>query len=249
MAILHEFAHAFAAKKLGYVLKKIFLMPYGAGLSLSQEFLDEKDEIIISLAGPLFNFALAFFCIALWWIFPQFYAISQLFVFANLVTGLVNFLPCWPLDGGRILTALLTQKKHSRTLALKKTLICNYVFSAIFLIVFLFNIFENTTFLIFAIFVFVGVFDLKLAGNYTLKNFPLFHNILPNNQQIEIHQFAVSENTEIFKIARCFKKNKLNLVHIIFDNGKIKILTENTIINFFNNCSATEKIGNLIKKY
>ena len=42
---LHEFAHAFIAKKLGYKLKNMYVMPYGVSLSYNETLFSEKDEI------------------------------------------------------------------------------------------------------------------------------------------------------------------------------------------------------------
>lgn len=247
VAILHEFAHAFVARKLGYTLDKLCLMPYGAGLSFSQHFADEKDEILIASAGPILNFALAFFTISLWWIFPSIFDATQLFVYANIITGALNLLPAYPLDGGRILSSFLTIKNQSRKKAKRICFVFNYALSGLLVAVFFFNIFENLTFLIFAIFVFMGTIDTKFAGNYTLKNFPFFEGTFPHGKQIAINQFAILCNTEIYKLARFLKKNKLNLAYVIFDNNKIKVLHQATIINLFSKYPATTKIKDVIK--
>ena len=126
-------------------------MPYGAGLSFNQHFADEKDEILIAAAGPIFNFALAFFTISLWWIFPAIFDATEIFVYANIITGALNLFPAYPLDGGRILSSFLTSKNLSRKRALKVCFMFNYVLSGIFVVIFLCNIFQNITFLIFAI--------------------------------------------------------------------------------------------------
>lgn len=246
VAILHEMAHAFVAKRLGYTLDKLWLMPYGAGLSFSQHFADEKDEILIASAGPILNFTLAFFTISLWWIFPSIFGATQLFVYANIITGALNLLPAYPLDGGRILSSFLTMKNQSRKKAKRICFAFNYAISGIFVMIFFSNIFANLTFLIFAIFVFWGTFDTKLAGNYTLKNFPFFEGTFSQNQQIAINQFAIHCNSEIYKLARFLKKSKLNLAYVIFDNNKIKILHQATIINLFSKYPATTKIKDVI---
>ena len=145
VVILHEFAHKIVASFFGYEMNKFFLMPYGAGISFKQNFLDEKDEIIIALAGPLFNFFLAFICIAVWWIFPSFYVLSEFFVWANLVTAFLNLLPAYPLDGGRILTSFLSSKINNREKALKFCFVFNYVFSGIFLVIAFFRRFCMVT--------------------------------------------------------------------------------------------------------
>ncbi|MBR2221032.1 MAG: M50 family metallopeptidase [Clostridia bacterium] len=247
VALLHEAAHATVARKLGYSLSGLYLMPYGAGLSLSQHFADEKDEILIAAAGPIFNFALAFFTISLWWIFPSIFGATQHFVYANIITGMLNLFPAYPLDGGRILTSILTIKNHSRKHALRVCFVFNYALAGIFVVIFLSNIFENITFLIFAIFVFLGTLDSKFAGNYTLKNFPFFEGNFPQDGQVAIHHFAITDETEIYKLARYLKKNKLNLAYVIDANHKIKILNQSTIINLFSKYPAHTKIKEIIK--
>ena len=246
VALLHEAAHAIVARKLGYSLSGLYLMPYGAGLSFNQHFADEKDEILIAAAGPIFNFALAFFTISLWWIFPAIFDATEVFVYANIITGALNLFPAYPLDGGRILSSFLTSKNISRKRALKVCFMFNYVLSGIFVVIFLCNIFQNITFLIFAIFIFLGTFDSKLSGNYALKNFPFFENTLPHDEKIAVNQFAITGETEVYKLARCLKKNKLNLAYVIFDNQKIKILNQTAIINLFSNYPAHTKIKDVI---
>ena len=135
VVLLHECAHGVIAKKNGYELSKVYLLPFGAMLDISQNFVSPEDEIKVALAGPAFNFILILFCIALWWLFPGLYGVTELFVFCNFVTGIINLLPCYPLDGGRILVASLS-RKISRHKALKICYIFNYIFSCIFILLF-----------------------------------------------------------------------------------------------------------------
>lgn len=110
LLVLHETAHAFAAYKLGYTANKIEILPYGAVLYGVPGEISARDEVKIALAGPAANFVVAFFCIALWWIFPATYAFTDIVVTASLVTGVFNLLPAYPLDGGRAALALLSVK-------------------------------------------------------------------------------------------------------------------------------------------
>jgi stage IV sporulation protein FB len=246
--VLHEMAHSFTAKKLGYSLNKFFLMPYGAGISFKQDFLCEKDEIIIASAGPICSFCLAILFMAMWWAFPQTFVYTEIFVWANLITGAINLLPAYPLDGGRILTSLLTLKTQSRKTALKICFVFNYVFSGIFLILFFLNPLQNLTFLMFAIFVFLGAFDFKLSGSYELQNFAFFEDNLHHQKNIKINQFAISSSEQIFKIARHLKKNQLNLMYVVFEDNSVKILSHTAILNLFAKFSPLEKIFKIFSK-
>ena len=92
-AVIHELGHSFAASSVGYKLNKITLMPFGAVVTGNIDGLNFKDEIKIAIAGPFINLAIALFFIALWWIFPEIYAFTDVVVEANLSLALVNFLP------------------------------------------------------------------------------------------------------------------------------------------------------------
>ncbi|MBR2029275.1 MAG: site-2 protease family protein, partial [Clostridia bacterium] len=108
--VLHEFAHAKAAKKLGYKTKDICLSAFGAVLYGDFGDMSFADEAKIALAGPLLNLFMAVCTLALWWAFPSLYVFTQPFYMANVCIFAINLLPCYPLDGGRVLFAVMGQK-------------------------------------------------------------------------------------------------------------------------------------------
>ena len=108
--VLHELAHAEVSVRLGYTLDRFVLMPYGAALKGNFEGVRPKDEILIAIAGPLFNAAIAVICTALWWLMPVAYAFTDRLVAANIFTAIFNLLPVFPLDGGRIALAAISVK-------------------------------------------------------------------------------------------------------------------------------------------
>ncbi len=109
IALQHECAHAFAAAKLGYKLNSIVLMPFGAVLDGDLKGLSLKDEITVAAWGPLCNLLTAAFFAALWWFFPDTYAFTDTAYFSSLSIALVNLLPAYPLDGGRIFRCILAK--------------------------------------------------------------------------------------------------------------------------------------------
>ena len=123
---VHEYAHYLVAKKRGVVLSGFSLMPYGARLNLKQGNLSIKDDIAISLAGPVANLLCAVVCFALWWVFPITYAYLDVFVYSNLCLALFNLLPILPLDGSRIILAIFTKFK-ARNVGYKFLLCLNYL--------------------------------------------------------------------------------------------------------------------------
>ena len=109
VAVQHECAHAFAAAKLGYKLNAIILMPFGAVIDGDLRGISFKDEIFVAVCGPLCNLVTAIFFVALWWLSPTMYAFTDTACYSSLAIALVNLLPAYPLDGGRILKCALAR--------------------------------------------------------------------------------------------------------------------------------------------
>lgn len=99
--LLHEFCHAILGIALGLKIKKIRINPLGFNI----EFMSFKEKyriskkIIVYLAGPLFNLAVAF----IFYILNINVDLKINIVYTNLVLGIFNMLPILPLDGGKIL--------------------------------------------------------------------------------------------------------------------------------------------------
>lgn len=230
VVILHELAHAFVAKKLGYKINKFFLLPFGVQLSLEQNFIEEKDEIYVALAGPLFNIFLALLCIAVWWIEPVVFNYTKEFVLANFINGLINLMPCYPLDGGRIFVAQLS-KYTERKKALNFCFIFNYVIAFLFVILFFVYLKNgiNITFALMSMFIFFGTFENKLGGSYSLSNIPFCDFNFGHKTNIAINAFAIRSDTQIFKIAKHLNPNKYNIIYIISPDENVKIIPQKII--------------------
>ena len=157
--LLHELAHALVASKLGYKCDKITFYPTGALLSGAYDEFRFKDEILVSIAGPLVNLILIVVCLCLWWIFPELYNYLQVFVVANLSLLLFNLLPIFPLDGGRVLLAFFSSK-FDRKIAVNVAHNISIVFSILLFIYFIVTLFNHPNFQIglMSIVVFISTF-------------------------------------------------------------------------------------------
>ncbi len=206
---IHEYAHFLVANKRGYHLNKFTLMPHGISLSGQNVLFSQSDEITIALAGPICNLVISIVGFALWWIFPETYVYSQVFVFANLITGIINFLPVFPMDGGRIFLAVLSQKM-SRTKALNVTKIVGVCVSVCFVFLFVISSFfeVNFTFLSLGLFLFfTSIWDDKTSyyeRSHFLsnKNFSLKRGIL-------VREIAVIEDTMLYKLVAKIRQDSI----------------------------------------
>ncbi len=169
VAVQHECAHAFAAAKLGYKLNAIVLMPFGAIIDGDLHGISLKDEIFVALCGPLCNLITAIFFIAIWWLHPTMYAFTDTACYSSLSIALINLLPAYPLDGGRILKCLLAKHFLNQTMQERKAeqkayKICRWItlfFALLFFIAFFLLYTQKTmniTLLAFGLFLLVGAF-------------------------------------------------------------------------------------------
>ena len=96
--IIHEIGHIIVGLILKMKLEKVEIMPFGLSASFETNFDTQNNkikEIFVTLAGPLTSLALAILCK------------TQEVIYSNILILLFNLIPIYPLDGGRIIKAIL----------------------------------------------------------------------------------------------------------------------------------------------
>ena len=120
--LVHELAHSLMAMRAGIHIPEITLFIFGGVSRLSEEASDAKTEFKIAIVGPLTSFALA---LIFWGIQRGLQtgqpsltvAVLQYLVWINVAVGIFNLIPGFPLDGGRVLRAILWHRSGSLTQA------------------------------------------------------------------------------------------------------------------------------------
>ncbi len=244
-AVMHELGHSIVASSNGYRLDKITLMPFGAVVKGDIDGIKPKDEIKIALAGPMINLAVGIFFVAVWWIFPETYAFTDLAVQTCFSLALINLIPAYPLDGGRILYATLRCRLNHD----KAELICKIVggvFGISLLAGFVATCFYsvNLSLLIFSIFLLVGAFSKKQYGKYVKVVGGV--TISELKRGVAFKKQGVDENITIKRLIRILEPNAINEV-VVYSNGKQKTtLSQEKINNLINNHSIYQKISQVI---
>jgi len=182
---LHEFGHALAAKYFKVNVPHITLLPIGGVASLERMPDKPMQEFLIAIAGPLVNFVIAL----LLWPFstlasgevasagallaqirePSVAGLIAYLLVTNILLGVFNLLPAFPMDGGRILRALLAMVMPY----VQATNIAVLVGRVMAVLFFFWGIFGGNVFMmLIAFFIYVGGGSERSAveSRYVLRN-------------------------------------------------------------------------------
>lgn len=170
--LLHELGHTSIIQWFGFPVDKIVLSLLGGLTKISDtetilHFAQKpKKELLMAIAGPVVNLILAGCFFLLHFFFPSwfFYGLATL----NLLLGLFNLIPAFPMDGGRILRALLLLKEKTRySEATEKTL---RVGNMIFFVLLIWGLFSGNFFIVFFVFLLYLVSKAELIKAYHLES-------------------------------------------------------------------------------
>ncbi|WP_136688929.1 CBS domain-containing protein [Halorhabdus amylolytica] len=117
--VLHELGHSLTAMRFGFPISSITLWLFGGIAQLDEMPEDWKQELFIALAGPLVSVALAGLSYAGFWLVPTGDSVGIASVkfllgylaLMNIVLAVFNMMPGFPMDGGRVLRALLARNR------------------------------------------------------------------------------------------------------------------------------------------
>lgn len=221
--LLHELGHALAAKRYKLQTTDITLLPIGGLARL--EKLPEKpsEELVVALAGPMVNIAIAIIT-SLFVEIPTTSSelISQLsgginrstfflnFYLVNVWLALFNLIPAFPMDGGRVLRAILSYKLK-RHVATKIAARIGQVLALGFIFL---GVFYNPFLVIIGIFVIMAA---QIETNYTDSKYILKgHRV----RDIVMQKFLTLESNETLATAIQLLLNSQSKNFLITKNGR-----------------------------
>ena len=125
--LAHELSHSIVSRRKGIPVKSITLFIFGGMAQIDKEAAQPKTELLISLAGPASSLLLAgiFYGIAYlcrdWNVYL--FALAGYLSYVNLILAAFNMIPGFPLDGGRVLRAVIwmTTGNYSRATRISTT--------------------------------------------------------------------------------------------------------------------------------
>jgi len=160
--VLHELGHALTARRFGIPTRDITLLPIGGVARLEKLPEEPKKEFLVAIAGPLVNLVIGAVLLGMLALTNGLSGLTSIEAFsasigaqlmvANFTLFAFNLLPAFPMDGGRILRALLATRYE----LVKATQIAANVGRGFALLLGIAGIFFNPLLILTAIFIWFG---------------------------------------------------------------------------------------------
>ncbi|NNC96087.1 MAG: site-2 protease family protein [Chitinophagales bacterium] len=239
--VLHELGHSLTARRFDIQTKNITLLPIGGMASLEMMPEKPRQELLVAAAGPLVNVVIAFILYVYLKSTGGMYTLSELaegdaaavgitmsgsdFLFnlyvVNIALVLFNLIPAFPMDGGRMLRALLAYRMDRG----KATMIAARIGQFLAIAFVFFGFFNNFWLVFIGLFIFLGAggeaayeATRSALGNYRVKDVLItkYSWITPDSSLGHAVQLLLDSQEQAFLVGE--------------DNIVTGVLTRNNII-------------------
>lgn len=235
---IHEMFHCLSGILLGYSIERIRILPFGLNAVFTEEFIKPRDDIIISLSGPLINFV--------------FFAVFSLPVIntnqeinflrdVNIILFLFNLIPAGFLDGGRIFKSIIKIYVNFYYAYILSNL-SGIIFGCIISLITLLNINSYMHIILLGLgiyFVYTGYTGQNEIIINIIKDVLFKHSYISERKKLNINLKAYSKETRLIDIIKAFNYMDYDVIYIIEEGLLKKKFNETEII--FSYC----KYGNI----
>ncbi|MDD5679985.1 MAG: site-2 protease family protein [Candidatus Omnitrophica bacterium] len=249
----HELMHSLVAKKFGIEVRNITLLPIGGVASMNKMPDSPRQEFLIAIAGPASNIFLAAVLFLVLYYMPWMprevlrhplagdsviYTLAWL-PWANIMLAAFNMLPAFPMDGGRILRAVLALKMDYRK-ATRIAVGIGHVFAILFGFWGLTT--GNIVLILIALFIYIAASSEETQVNLTetLKTFRV-KDVL-NSQFL-----ALERNTPISKVLELIFHSHQEDFPVMEADRLLGFITRNDIIIATHQFGPDKVVGDIMR--
>jgi len=143
--LAHELSHAIVARRFGMQVHDITLFIFGGMATMEDDAKSPRQEALMAAAGPVLSLGIG----AVLWLVSGFVPVPAVSAtvgwlgFINITLGLFNLIPGFPMDGGRILRALLWRIRGDRYAATRNAATVGRLFGYLLIAVGVYIIFQG----------------------------------------------------------------------------------------------------------
>jgi stage IV sporulation protein FB len=252
--LIHEMSHVLTARLLKMKVDEIELLPFGGAVKIQSMFeLNPLHEILIAGAGPLSNILLLllyFGGIQMGWIHTA--VPDPDFVNINLLLAGFNLLPALPLDGGRILRAILTGQmgiKRSTQIASAMGLLLALMLATAGIYGLYYRVFNYSMFILAGFLVYSAAKERRNATYVMLKDITYKKESLRKEGSLPIRNIAVLSSLPLKEVVKKFAPQRYHYIQVLDEQLKERgSLNESQIVNGLLDHGANTPVGKLLRK-
>ncbi len=247
--LLHELGHSLVAKSYGLTITSIILLPIGGVSQISEIPRDPVKEVGMTIAGPIVNFVLAGVLLFFGKLLDPSLQFSQISLqsgsvivdlfWANIMLGLFNIIPAYPMDGGRILRGFIAMRKeYSEATRLAADI--GKMFAIGFIVV---GLFYNWWLILIGIFIFSGANSEAEAAlvSSALEKIMVSELMITDFKTISPNEPLTAV---VDKSLHTFQND-----FPVMDNGRfVGILTRSSVIESLHNHLHDKMVGEIARK-
>lgn len=232
--IMHEIAHTVMINALGYSLDSIELQPFGFVARLSTPYENALDELMVAAIGPIASMVLGLITLSITQTSQSNLLYAELFGNISTTLGIMNLLPAYPLDGGRILLSALSIAFNKQR-AKRITVVIGIAIAAVFSVASIYLLIKDMSglpyALVFCLLFLAAIRERKELEIANAKRMAAKQSLFSRGGTLRVQNIAINQNSSISQAARHIEGGKYTVFTVLDDDmNVVRTVSESEIM-------------------